>query len=905
VSALDDRLTAAIAAQADEQVASLLRGVPEKERRASSKPIQDQVKSSWDFAGEHSALAIAALGLAQSAAQAAEAVRHVDVSKVAPVACEVLAERRPRWLEDFSRRILLPGWALNGGWRLTRALIRGGHVPKPDMSEYITFLPHALGGTFGNDPPLYQALMDDPALMDDEIFRLFTVEGAGRSLAVVDGYIEDVRHVPLGPPPMSKAERSPRTWRVTLKRLCDEGHVDRGRLLDACLSAFLSDFPPSQLIWYAGFHAELAPGRDETIKRSATYLRLLAADAGSVVGLAQRALAPLATVGLLDAAEFIGASRPVLSRAEKKYVLAQLRLLETITGDNPELGPQACHAAALALTHPRADVAEEALRFIGRRVDRLDAAARQQIAVAARQMPPSLRAPAQKILGLSAHQPGIPVPALAGSAAVYASGLRQVPGLHELAETAAALMESPWEPPLVEQLLDGLAGFCGDYDLFAAALAPVAARVLRHDGVPQLRTLSWLLHPDQPAAQRRDNFRRGYAVRLEPFWDNRRPTGTSPGGLLGARLHEIYSRFWRGEPARLLAFPDAVTGHVDPDRVVAELARLETEGRQPWPADFLQALLRLPRQSESKTREAAARLHSPAGHQLAIVLDGGGIPDPRPTICWAGTKSTVTLTITPEGALWGEHVKRIWELPDPTVTLGDAWYHETAQLGVWAWALPSHRDVAVAHALPILTSIVNPWRIRGPIAEFISALPDLDGPVGPATNLALCFALAAQHPENRAAGAEALVGFAPIGCLDTQALGETLATLSGDGSLMLGRICDGLRVAADSGAHALVWDTARAALPVLLASQARHTHRLLAVAADSAARLGARDAVQGLDAISAASGSSRLVVEARRLKTVLSLNALDTADLAADGIRHPVPRAAPDAGDCDQEPGHK
>lgn len=877
MSTLNDQLATVIATQNAERVADLLRGVTEKERRASNKTIQDRVKSLRNYAGEHSALGIAALGLAQSATQAATVVMHINVSKVAPLACEVLAERRPRWLEDFSRRILLPGPALNGGWRLARALIRAGHVPKPDIPQYITFLPHALGGTFGNDPPLHQAFLDDPALLDDEIFRLFTVEGAGPSLKVVDGYIEDVRWHSFRSQPPPTAERSPRTWRVTLKRLCDEGHLDRGRLLDACLGAFLADFPASQLTWYAGFHAELAPGQDEVAARYGTYLRLLAADSGSVVGLAQRALTPLATAGPLsphgphgplDAAELIGASRPVLSRTEKKYVLAQLRLLAAIADGNPELGPQACQAAALALAHSRADVAEAALRFVERHMDRLDDAAWQRIAVAARHVPASLRETAEKLLGLSGDQPGpdaaAPVPAPAGSAAA------RVSGPHELAETAAALIERPWEPPLVEQLLDGLARFCGDYDAFTAALAPVAARVMGHDEAPQLRTLSWLLHPNRPAAKQRDDFRRGYGAPLDPFWDNRRSVGTSPGGLLGVRLHEVYSRFWHGEPARLLAFPDFASGQVDPDRVIAELTRLEAEGRQPWPADFLQAVLRLPRRSEPSARDAAARLRSPAGRQLAIALDAGGVADPRPTISWAGTESTVTLTATPEAARWGEHVERIWELPNPAATIGDAWYHELSQLRVWAWALPSHREVVVAHALPILTAILNPWRIRGPIGEFISALPDLDGPVGPATNLALCCALAAQHPENRAAGAEALVGFARTGSLDAQALGETLATLSCDGSLMLGRICDGLRVVADSGADALVWDAARAALPALLASQARHTHRLLAVAADSAARLGARDPVQGLDAISAASGSSRLTVEARRLRTVLT-----------------------------------
>lgn len=215
----------------------------------------------------------------------------------------------------------------------------------------------------------------------------------------------------------------------------------------------------------------------------------------------------------------------------------------------------------------------------------------------------------------------------------------------------------------------------------------------------------------------------------------------------------------------------------------------------------------------------------------------------------------------------------MWELrwePDLSARIFNQHLYEGFQLRVWAWALPSHRDVVVAHALPVLTGIAHPGWVVGPIAEFISALPDFDGPAGPAINIALCCALAAQRAEHRAAGAEALVGFARTGGLDARALGETLATLSSDGALVLGRICDGLRVAADSGAHAFVWDTARAALPVLLASRARHTHQILAVAADNAARLGARVTVQGLDETCAASGSSRLIAEARRLRTVLA-----------------------------------
>jgi Family of unknown function (DUF6493) len=840
MSALQGRLEAAIAAQDAQAVVRLLRGVTEQERRLCNKAIQQRVAVLWDSA-EHPALAVAALGLAQSAAQAAHVIRHLDVSDTAAVACEALAERRPRWLADFSCRILRPGWVLNGGWHLTRALIRDGLVPAPRTLDY---LPLALGGT-PDDPPLHQALLDDPPLLEDEIFQ-FAAEGAGDWMRSADGYVETVRRLPFA--------------------MCDEGHLDRGRVLDSCLGALLSDLPPSQLGWYVGFHRELAPSLDEIADRSATYLRVLATEAGSAVNLAQRALKPLVRAGRLDPAALLEACAAVLHRAEKKHVLAQLKLLEITARRHPEFSSQVSEAAAAALTHKHADVAEKALALIEEHKHRLGDTARRQIAEAAGDIAPSLHLAAETVLSLPIVQPGPQEPV---TPAPGAAAPGRVADLHELAETAAAIVFDPWDPALVEQLLDGLGRFCGDYDAFAAALAPVTARVAGGEDVPQLRTLSWLLRADEAAEDLRRGFRAGHGVALEPFWDNHRSSGASPGALLGIRLHEIYGRFWRGEPAPLLAFPDTGTGHVDPGRLVAELAQLETSGRKPWPADFLQALLRLPRQVGSAPRQAAAALTSPAGRLLEATIGAGGLPDPDIRVTYDGTASAVALAAAPGMTQWGKHLTRIWDLPDPINTVGAAWYREAAQLRVWAWALPSHRDVTVSHALPVLNGIVYPERIYGPVAEFIALLPDLGGPAGPATNIALCYALAAHQPEHRASGVDALIGFARTGELDGAAFGQTLATLARDGPVMLGRICAGLGLAGDSGAHSLVWHAARAALPALLASGTRDCHRLLAVAADCAARLGARDKIEGLGAAAAGTRSNRLTVEARRLQAAL------------------------------------
>lgn len=93
------------------------------------------------------------------------------------------------------------------------------------------------------------------------------------------------------------------------------------------------------------------------------------------------------------------------------------------------------------------------------------------------------------------------------------------------------------------------------------------------------------------------------------------------------------------------------------------------------------------------------------------------------------------------------------------------------------------------------------------------------------------------------------------------------------------RLAEAIRTAAATGAYATVWSVLRDVLPILLAdlatdassgTPARGLGDLLAVAADCAERSGARGDLSHLAQAAERRGSSKLVTQARRLRTALT-----------------------------------
>ncbi|MFC7639767.1 DUF6493 family protein [Streptosporangium lutulentum] len=74
---------------------------------------------------------------------------------------------------------------------------------------------------------------------------------------------------------------------------------------------------------------------------------------------------------------------------------------------------------------------------------------------------------------------------------------------------------------------------------------------------------------------------------------------SAPHRFLLRRCAEVLAALTAGElPPILLATPTSATGHLDPAEFLNRLEAVEAAGGKPLPADFQQALLRLPRTAD-------------------------------------------------------------------------------------------------------------------------------------------------------------------------------------------------------------------------------------------------------------------------------------------------------------------
>ena len=158
-----------------------------------------------------------------------------------------------------------------------------------------------------------------------------------------------------------------------------------------------------------------------------------------------------------------------------------------------------------------------------------------------------------------------------------------------------------------------------------------------------------------PAAATRGFLRQ--VVREVPAAMTRGPAGEAGGGgsaprkatpdrLPGADLVSVPHRFLLRRcaevlaalkedrlPSTLLATPTHDTGHLDPAEFLTRLEAVEAAGAEPLPADFQQALLRLPRTAGPEIVARAARLTSEAGRRAARWL-ADGPADPETGVRW-------------------------------------------------------------------------------------------------------------------------------------------------------------------------------------------------------------------------------------------------------------------------------
>ena len=239
------------------QMAAQMRG-----EEPESSPAERERRDWWDLS-RTPAFATFAVGVAGGRAAAQRALEEChghnwDVSAADwAVIADVLADRNPPWLAELVDAGLSNGrmFFRGGAWPLARTLVRIGAMDHPANPDYAVAMVRGLaqspplsgpmptrGGERMPEPTgtggdlLARAILADPGLLEHEIWRLFTDPGVGKEM-------EDF---------ISWGQlRVGDQWADALLELAEAGHLDRGRLLDECLDAFLRDFPPNHVAWYA------------------------------------------------------------------------------------------------------------------------------------------------------------------------------------------------------------------------------------------------------------------------------------------------------------------------------------------------------------------------------------------------------------------------------------------------------------------------------------------------------------------------------------------------------------------------------------------------------------------------------------------------------------------------------
>jgi hypothetical protein len=384
-----------------------------------------------NMALRHSAaFLVLALGLAGGVAEAARLAWEYD-SLREPADLEldaiagVLADRRPPWLVDFVARHLEQQARFRGlgipAWRLARRLVRLGVIDRPAVAAYTTLMPWGLHrvnelsgpgaggqGAWGLAATPAEELLADPGLLDDEVWRLFTVPDAAWEVERLE------RRWPGDEPQPEPG------WAESLVTLTEQGHMDRGRLIDACLGAFLCDFAPNRVGWYARLHEQLEPSVAEMSARAGSYLALLGATSTPAIRLGQQAATILLGHRVLDARRLLAASAPTFMYPRKNVVIAQLRLIEKVIGACPAAAEAALVTVAQAFGHERSDIQEAALKLIARH-GVPGGRARADISRLAEALSPSLLSQARR-LGLGPDESLEPTARPGGNSAVRARG---------------------------------------------------------------------------------------------------------------------------------------------------------------------------------------------------------------------------------------------------------------------------------------------------------------------------------------------------------------------------------------------------------------------------------------------------------------------------------------------------
>jgi hypothetical protein len=879
-------LMEAVRAGRTAEVVGLLDEMTDAERRShfpELKALRKELRAApWDAASRRAypPLYVAGVACQTGAAAVAAWIAGPDMrwSGTAPaLLLRILGDRAPQWLGDLAHRLAQRPESSGVPYELMAGLVRLSGCAVPTTDAYVRgWLAH-IGGTWHHEGTVAERLRRDPYLAD-LVAALFETDDIGGLFGWLAG-------------------DGPNSWFGALTQLTADGVLEREVMVDACVARLLRGGSTADHRVFLRLLKELSLTPEEQRERTADWLALAADSASVVAAHAQSVLGALALDGGLTAHQLAEMSGAVLFRGEKKLVRAQLVLLGKVLARDAAMAEELLPAVARAFGHDDSDVQERALKLVERHLKKVDSPdVRAELADFAVELIPALHARAVRTLG--AARPDLLTYEEVLPPAPEPVRLAPAPeSVVELAEEVAALMASDGDVPTFERALDGLVRHAHrDRGALLEALTPVFDRRWWNSTDP-----GYVLHPD-------DHFSRanhvlgaadGFDLLLATLRGRVRTTtllesvqhGTAAQNCVHSALSRAFdARLWevayrlRAEPLPfLLSTPTWSTGIVEPDELVARLDEYRRLGTRVCAADFAQALLRVRREDRvaaATAAERAAALGTAEGARLARWLTREGTDLPADRRRTSGVR--ILLECGELAELQEDFPAEFQPLGRPVSVYKERWscYHWGEGIRHhWLALLPERRELVAMRTLRDLSTVAVD-DVRG-AAVFLPQLAESGGEAGEAVHLCLAYGLGARHPEDRLAGVDALLTLAARGQLDAARLGADLGQLVRRGAVKPLRLAESARSAAATGANATIWEMLRHTLPVLLAelatngtgASARGLGELLAVAAECAERCGARGELPHLSQTAGRRGSSRLVSQARRLRSALAQEA--------------------------------
>ncbi|WP_086666808.1 DUF6493 family protein [Lentzea kentuckyensis] len=733
--------------------------------------------------------------------------------------CDVLRHRDLAWMPDLITRLAarMPARELSRHDLLRVILEFCGENP-PDSDGFVLHLM-----TFGGHTrwrPGFDALIP----------RMLEVVGSGVVLA----------HT--------------RQWRTFLR-----DRTDRTTLLDGCLARLQQGGGAKEMEGFLALHEVLQVTLDETADHARDYIAMLPDSRSTVAALAQERLKSLDEAGKLDFDLLADASRWVFGRTEKKLVRAQLTWLAKHAKSTPD---SVVLTVAELFAHPSDDLRGQAVTLVAKHLTKISDATRAELLALAEQLPADM-----------AEQLGsTTTPEQAAALVPFAPTPFPEPiaTLDELTGEVLSLFGRNAryvDPITAERVVEAIVRFAWqDREAVARAFGPI------YDKYPWIRNRdAYNIHPDHakrtawtefmavvsvvsapPEAEAALDVDQAWLAQLD------RARSGSVGRQLTLRLHEIEQGLMKSPRPALISTPTETSGLLDPATLLERLAKAEAEGWEPWPHDLRQACDRLPREVGA---EAFAAVPGAVGERLRELISFRADPEIAveertyryPTYYRGQREITDTgllVTVTPG-----------LEQPEQHLREYDEW---GPMIEWWPSVLPSQREVVAAHLVPHLRSRTASKGNDGPL---LPMLAETDGPEGPALHLALAYGLGAEATVGRACAVDGLLILASRGQLDGIVLGDLLGQLLDSGAVALNRVVPGLRDAARSGAAVQIWAALTSALPKLWAHN--RVADVVELAVELAQQLKPGGEVDGLADVAARKGSSKGVVQAKRLVAAL------------------------------------